>query len=363
MSYLWRLGRALGAWWPVVLVLVLSGFLMRVSFRLLFGSGGPRSGEFRLSRYAALVSLSGACLVAVILAAPVSDATHGQLLSFVGILLSAAIALSSTTLVGNVMAGVMLRSIRSFRPGDFIQMGEVFGRVTEIGLFHTEIQTEFRDLCTVPHLHLVQQPVKVVQSCGTVVAAVVSIGYDVSRHEVEAALHEAAVETGLRDPFVRILELGDFSVTYQAAGFLEDVKILLTARSKLRGFMMDRLHQRRIEIVSPSFVNQRIFAKEEIFLNQERLREPTREVPALTPESMIFDKADAAETREQILETLESIDQRVIHLEEQDKLVRSVELKRQIQREVKRLRDLEGDLGKVLEQKTVPVDLADGDPA
>lgn len=64
------------------------------------------------------------------------------------LLLSAAIALSPTTVLGNAMAGIMPRAVRSLRMGDFVRTGEHFGRVAERGLFHTEIQTEDRELTT-----------------------------------------------------------------------------------------------------------------------------------------------------------------------------------------------------------------------
>ena len=44
-----------------------------------------------------MLALTFAGILAIILALPVNDATRGQLLSLIGILLSAAIALSSTT--------------------------------------------------------------------------------------------------------------------------------------------------------------------------------------------------------------------------------------------------------------------------
>ena len=61
------------------------------------------------------------------------DTSRGQLLALLGLALTAVIALSSTTFVANAMAGLMLRSVKSFRPGDFIRVGEQSGRVTERG--------------------------------------------------------------------------------------------------------------------------------------------------------------------------------------------------------------------------------------
>ena len=102
--------------------------------------------------------------------------------------------------------------IKSFRPGDFIHIGDRFGRVTERGLFHTEIQTEDRDLVTFPNLHLVTNPVSVVHSTGTIISATLSLGYDIAHAELEPLMKRAAEQAGLQEPFVLINELGDFSV-------------------------------------------------------------------------------------------------------------------------------------------------------
>ena len=111
----------------------------------------------------ATLLLAFIAVVIVVLALPVEATTRGQLLSLLGILLSAAIALSSTTFIGNIMAGIMLRTVKSVRPGDFITVAELTGRVTEMDLLHTEIQKEFRDLVTVPNSYMVSNPLKVVR--------------------------------------------------------------------------------------------------------------------------------------------------------------------------------------------------------
>ena len=52
-------------------------------------------------------------ILLTILFMPFSDTMRGQLLSLYGLIISATIALSSTTIVGNVMAGLMLKAIGS----------------------------------------------------------------------------------------------------------------------------------------------------------------------------------------------------------------------------------------------------------
>ncbi|MFW5860891.1 MAG: mechanosensitive ion channel domain-containing protein [Spirochaetota bacterium] len=81
----------------------------------------------------------------MVLFLPISHEIRKQILSFIGVLLSAVIALSSTSLIGNAMAGIMLRVSKSYRPGDFIEVGSTRGRVFNQGLFSTEVQIINRD--------------------------------------------------------------------------------------------------------------------------------------------------------------------------------------------------------------------------
>src|SRR5690606_32831704 len=89
-----------------------------------------------------------------------------------------------------------------------------------------------------------------------------SLGYDLSWHAIEALLKQAAEKAGLEEPFVQVRELGDYSVRYRVAGFLPEVKYLLTERSNLLKHVMDELHGHGVEIVSPSFMNQRRLAED-----------------------------------------------------------------------------------------------------
>jgi len=254
-------------------------------------------------------------LVVAVLSAPVDGQTRGQLLSLLGLTLTAIFTLSSTTFVANAMAGLMLRAVGNFRPGDFIRIGDQFGRVTEVGLFHTEIQTRDRDLATLPNLHLVNQPVTVVSSSGTIVSADVSLGFDISRDRVESLLCQAAQSAGLDEPFVHVMELGDSSVRYRVAGFLEETRTLLTTRSNLREQMLDSLHRADIEIVSPTFMNQRALAPGQRFIPNEKPK--PRAADPRAPEDRIFDKAEEAGRQEALREELEEIEAEIRQLQEQ----------------------------------------------
>ena len=95
-----------------------------------------------------------------------------------------------------------------------------------------------------------------------------------------------------------VKKLGDFSVVYRVAGFLEEVKQLLTVRSTLRKNMFRTLHTAKIEIVSPAFMSQRVYdAQSKVLATSNHTVSQADKSDAKSPEAMIFDKAETAEKK------------------------------------------------------------------
>lgn len=292
----------------VIIVLVASHFVRR-------HYAGKSGLATRMQVIQAVITLIG--LVIILSVIPIDNERRGQLLSLLGILLSAAIALSSTTVLGNAMAGLMLRSVKGFKPGDYVHVGEHFGRITEMDLFHVEIQTESSDLTTLSNVYMITHPFRVRRSSGTIISVDVSLGYDVPRRRVRELLLEAAARAELDEPFVQVGELGDFSVSYRIAGLLTDSSRLIAARSRLREMTLDSLHEGGVEIVSPSFMNQRVLALEKRLLPPSEARREPEPEPDSAPDAVVFDKASAAASVEaertehrELLEEIESLEGR-----------------------------------------------------
>ena len=237
-------------------------------------------------------ALSIIAVISLVVSMPINPTLRGQILGILGLLLSGAIALSATTLLGNALAGLMMRGVRNFSLGDFVELDGNFGRVTERGLFHIEIQTQNRNLVTLPNLIMVTNPLEVFQSTGTMVTTQVSLGYDVGHEKVKRLLTDAALKTGLEDPFVFVLELGDFSVLYKVSGLLLQTEKILSMRSKLNEEVMIALHADSIEIVSPVFENQRIVQSQKFIARAEKVETVAK--LGDHPEKSVFDKAEQA---------------------------------------------------------------------
>ena len=288
-----QISDALQASWPFMLTVVVVIVALWIIDHLIRRRAAKRTGESHFGRQIFMLLLTIIGLVIIILTVPAKDEIRTQLLGLLGVALTAVIALSSTTFVSNAMSGILLRSMSRFRPGDFVRVGDHLGRVTERGLFHTEVQSDDRDLITFPNFYLISNPLKVVRASGTIISAYVSLGYDVPNGTVRSVLTRAAESTGLKDTFSHVEELGDFSITYRVAGFLEDVKQLVSAPSKLRIAMIDALHEADIEIVSPTFMIQR---RQELDQKMIATSDGNAAIDQVSNArgDVIFDKAEAA---------------------------------------------------------------------
>ncbi len=243
--------------------------------------------------------------VATILLLPIEQATRENILTFGGLILTGIVAFSSTTVIRDAAAGITLRIISPFTRGDYLRTSDVFGRISEIGFFYTEVQTEDRSLVTVMNSTLVSQNFRTIPSSGTLLTTEVSIGYGVPRKKVEAALIDAAEAMELQNPIVHVLKQGNFAVTYRVAGLFEDFENLVTARSDFRKKVLDYLHSREIEIVSPNFMNRRDVS-ETSFVPEDAPRTVIEEEGDLTTE-VIFEKALEAGKVEKLDELMEAL--------------------------------------------------------
>lgn len=279
---------------PMLVVIAFFIAILWLVDRLLKRNKRLRRSEGDFSRHLIMLGVTALGILLCLLTLPIATTTKHDLLTVFGLVLTGIITLSSTTFASNALAGLMLRTINHFRPGDFVRVDEQFGRVTERGLFHTEIQTEDRDLTSIPNMYLVQHPLTVVHETGTMISATVSLGYDIPVEIIEKHLIEAGQAAGLEEPFVRVQELGDFSVTYRVTGFLKDIKTLLGTRSRLRREMLTALHSAGIEIVSPSVMIQRPIEKTEKILPDVIDTSAAIEPVIASSEAKIFDKAEKA---------------------------------------------------------------------
>lgn len=254
--------------------------------------------------------------VTTILILPIDQTTRENILTFGGLILTGIVAFSSTTVIRDAAAGITLRVISPFARGDYLETQDVFGRISEIGFFYTEVQTEDRSLVTLMNSNLLSEDFRTIPSTGTLLSAKVSLGYDVPRKAAETALLEAAEIMELEDPFVHVLDLGNFAITYRVAGLFRDFENLLTARSDFRKQVLDSLHSHDIEIVSPNFLNRRN-VEEKRFI-PENTPQISDEEQGETTTEVIFEKALEAKEIEKMEELITLLEDKKEEYKESD---------------------------------------------
>ena len=181
---------------------------------------------------------------------------------FVGLVIS----LGSTTVIGNLMAGMVLTYMRSFKIGDDIKLNDgVTGSVIEKTPFVTRIRTPKNNIVTVPNSTVMSaQTVNYTMSAqkqGVIVHSDIGVSYEYDRVYIEQLLIEAALKSkgvlAHPRPFVLVKTLEDFYCYYQINAYTKDVKTLARVYSSLHGNIMDVMHGQGIELVAPHFMAKR----------------------------------------------------------------------------------------------------------
>ena len=321
-----------------------------IAHMLLIARQTDLGSEKLFPRLLTMMGLTLIGMVVIVLAIPVESDTRNQIIGLIGLVISAVFVFSSGNIFANLMAGILLRVTSPFRVGDFIQVNEHFGRVAERGLFDTEVQSESRELIAIPNTLLVTHPVATVRNSGVIVSTTLSLAYDLNHNQIRPLLLEAATTSGLKEPFVHIQALGDFSITYRISGVLTEVKGLIAARSNLHIAVLDILHREHIEIV-PSWQRQLDAAEKALPRSARQGEKQKALVDNAVAEEIVCDKAEQAEQfsieKSQLHEGIAALKEQLETAEGEEKQVVSLELEHMKEQ----LATLDLIIAEVLEEK------------
>jgi small-conductance mechanosensitive channel len=183
-----------------------------------------------------------------------SDAFKG-ISVFMGLLLS----LGSTSIIGNLIAGLVITYMRPFHIGDRIRVGENFGDVVEKTSLVTRIKTVKNEIVTIPNsIILSSQTINYTDSAkqhGLILHSSFTMGYDVPWRKVHELLIEAALKTPntLQNPppFVLQQALDDFYVRYEINVYTGEASKIIATYSLLHASIQDVFNREGIELIAP----------------------------------------------------------------------------------------------------------------
>lgn len=180
---------------------------------------------------------------------------------FIGVLFS----LGSTSIISNMVSGMVMTYMNPFKEGDCIRMGEHMGDVVEKTPLVTRLKTPKNEVITIPNsIVMTAQTInysKSAKSYGLILHVQVAMGYEVPWRRVHELLLEAGAKTAhvLQEPkpFVLQTALDDFYVQYQINVYTDEACKMLDIYSSLYANVQDVFHREGVEMVMPHITSVR----------------------------------------------------------------------------------------------------------
>jgi len=156
----------------------------------------------------------------VILIFPLLPDSETAVFRGVSVFLGVLFSLGSTTVISNVVAGLVLTYMRSFKLGDRVKVGEVLGDVVEKTPFAVRIKTSKKEVVTVPNGTLLSSNVVNYSTSGDekngiILYMTVTVCYDVPWRKAAELIVEAARKSEYvldnPAPFVLVKNLGNYA--------------------------------------------------------------------------------------------------------------------------------------------------------
>jgi len=199
----------------------------------------------------------------VVIAYPYIPGSDSMAFKGVSLFLGVIFSLGSSSFIANMMAGMAMTYRGAFKEGDLVRVGEVVGKVTEIKLMITRVNTAKNESVVIPNSNILNTNVvnysTLAKDQGLVIHTTVGIGYDAPWRQVEAMLKIAAERTpGLEKepaPFVLQQSMGDYAVNYEINAFCKTTSGLLGIRSDLHRNIQDVFNEHGVQIMSPAYEN------------------------------------------------------------------------------------------------------------
>jgi small-conductance mechanosensitive channel len=253
----------------VVVIALAATYLIRL-LRLVFGE--IRKGNLKIRGFypdwaeptEKLIRILVLCL-AVIVAFPYLPGAKSPAFQGISIFLGVLLSLGSSSAVANAIAGVILTYMRSYLVGDWVQIGETTGEVTEKNLLVTRVLTPKAEIITIPNATVMSGSVKnysvEAKKNGVIFHTTATIGYDAPWRTVHQLLINAALATKhvLQHPAPFILQTGldDFYVAYELNAYTDVPREMLNIFSDLHQNIQDKFNEAGVEICSPHYSSLR----------------------------------------------------------------------------------------------------------
>ncbi len=249
---------------PNILAIIFVIALSRVGFgsmsqilRFLYKNLKIPKGYYLTVRIVLRLFIYGLTFFTVLLFIPGFDE---KALALVGIGIGVVVSLSSTTTIGNVVAGFIIHFTRPIREGDRVEIDGMLGDVVSIELLFVHLKTVKDVIVSIPSLQVLNNKIINYSPLDTMILYVrVTLGYDLDPAVAEKLLLRAAAATEgiLKDPkpFVLISNLYDHCVEYEINGYTDNPNLSVVLRSNISRNIIVEFSKAGVQIMSPHYLN------------------------------------------------------------------------------------------------------------
>jgi small-conductance mechanosensitive channel len=181
----------------------------------------------------------------------------------ISVLVGVLFSLGSSSVISNLIAGIVMTYMRPFTVGDRIKINDITGFVVERGPMNTRIRTHKNEFVSFPNQMILNTSVVNFNSSttagldGFIVHANVTMGYDVPWRTVHDILTNAALKTEHTEktlaPFVNQIKLDDFYCWYEINTYTKNVSKLPTIYSELYKNIQDSFAEAGISMYAPHY--------------------------------------------------------------------------------------------------------------
>jgi small-conductance mechanosensitive channel len=181
----------------------------------------------------------------------------------ISVLVGVIFSLGSSSVISNLIAGIVMTYMRPFRVGDRIKINDITGFVVERGPMSTRVRTHKNEFVSFPNQMILNTSVTNYNSSivdnfdGYIVNTKITMGYDIPWHIVHEILINAALKIEYTEktpaPFVNQTKLDDFYCWYEINAYTKNVSMLPTIYSELHRNIQDGFAAANISMYAPHY--------------------------------------------------------------------------------------------------------------
>lgn len=178
----------------------------------------------------------------------------------ISIFIGAIISFGSTSAIANIIAGIVITYMRSFKIGDRVKIDNVIGDVIEKSILITRLRTLKNEDVTIPNANILMGNIinyTNIKDRTIILHTKITLGYDLAWQTANKLLLEAASKTKFTEetpePFVLQTSLDDYYVTYELNVHTKKTDKLPFIYSEIHKNILEVFDAAGIEILSPAY--------------------------------------------------------------------------------------------------------------